>query len=1023
MDFINGGKTATAKKKDTKTASKKSKKRGSETSTSSKKKSKKNPPKSPAKEIVSAPKKTYAVNVNPETSLDVPNDHADNPYKYHRQIGTVAWDPNSKEGKMVGYRLRVFDFELNKWKTGRIIRYDPITHEHKCVFFTKLVNDEYPEEWLYLPKENIQLGGEFVWALVKGFAWWPAQQLHCLYGSNKSMPKSKEKKKDLTMQPTREGYQLVEFFASDEVASVKVSPETLRDFNGGEIDSVIAKNKKKRNLKAIDDCKQEENATIETRNDAARFYAEKAFQCVNAVKADGLLGRKIEVFRDDINYPTGEYLLGTVRAYSQSTKKHLVAYHPPPYNSSQYEPRWENLSTQRYKIVEDGMQVAKKRASKKSEVEPDDFDLFPFLFGYEEDYDSSRKEENKSPLGTKCRGCVGECDLQKDAGNILQCSKCRGYHHAGCLDPPLTPRAVEAIRKSDEPWTCSRCVPCMGCRELDIAFGTKAVTSPPGSLYLHRNTTLHLCNACEPMYEKEMFCPCCAHIWDDTRYQYVRKQMKKNGDEKNMAISDDIENAENDNKTIERGAIDTEMEIDIKESDEGEEIGNDNSFRWKSPQEIPNHYYYPENNVWGYNEATMLGCEKCGLWVHSGCAEMTKLEYEKTTNGNHPIYSREYLCRKCCKEKCLKLLEMLRNQDTMYLFAEPVTDQIAHNYSDVIKNSMDLRTMSERALIGNYRNYAWLRESFELMVYNALLFNPNLSQYWKEAKRYYNVCKQKTFLKEGKGAPESKYEQMIQERFENAEKMIQAEKDRVKADKTAEKKDLVAGDQVLKVELGDLVQPKDPPSCVPTNIVQMSAEDAFYSSWMECCFSCGSSGASDTMLFCVDCGEAYHSFCASAPIHCMNEAAIAGWRCANCKICEISGEVTTDELKMLYCEMCDRAFQIDLISPALDKVPEGLWICGQCVDCKECKNTMGGDRVSRAFWSRSPDLCFSCGGCDGLEIKSIENSKCTVCKKWSRDTKNLSQCGSCHSFIHPECDVNHMDSQKTDGTNVSSQAN
>jgi hypothetical protein len=404
----------------------------------------------------------------------------------------------------------------------------------------------------------------------------------------------------------------------------------------------------------------------------------------------------------------------------------------------------------------------------------------------------------------------------------------------------------------------------------------------------------------------------------------------------------------------------------------------------------------------------MLSCEKCNLWVHAGCAELTKEEYDETTRGEHPIYSREFLCRKCCKEKCLMLMDLLREEDNMYLFAEPVTDQIAHNYSDVIKNPMDLRSMSERVTIGNYRNYSWMREAFELMVYNALLFNPPHSKYWNESKRYYIACKKKVFSTEGKGATHSKYKNLIRERLEYAERIIQAEKDRVKADETAEKKDLVAGDQIMALEIGPLVAPPDPPSCVPTTVIRMTPFDAFYCMWLECCFSCGSSGALDTMLFCVDCGEAYHSFCASAPIHSMNSAAIEGWRCPNCKVCEISGEVTSDELKLLYCDMCDRAFSIDAIDPILHNVPSGLWICGQCVDCKQCLNTSDGGRVSRKYWSTSPSLCLPCGGCDGLNLPSLKDAKCAVCKKLSRSLKELVQCSKCKSFVHSRCDTGIM---------------
>ena len=938
-------------------------------------------------------------------------------------------------------------------------------------------NDE--EQWLFLHQQNYQLGGRFVWALVKGFAWWPAQVLHCHYAnshpilskssstgkrnshgnSNSNAPSTASaatgKQKDLTTQPVRDGYLLVEFFDSDEVASIKDSPEYIRDFHQGEIDAVIKKNKKKRNASAIQTCAFEEIATRDVRNDAARFYAERAFDCANSNlghvdnSANGLLGKRVEIFRNDVNYPVGEHLIGHIRGYSRNSRKYLVAYDPPPYNSKLYPASWENLTTQRYKLLEDhdkdcngdgsgGNSSGSGKGKRGKQYVPNDFDLFPFLFGHE--------ESDGSSIGNRCRGCVAECTGMPDPNNdsrdedhdhvqnhpvILQCSTCKGMHHPGCLDPPISIKAAETILKSDEPWTCNKCIRCMGCRELEIAFGIRPVATPPASLFLPRNTTLHLCNACAPMYDKEMFCPICAHVWDDARYQHVQKQLKGQGQgqrhgkgqKKNDAhallgkkraaasdlpegdyvtkpvpVSSDGGGAFSASVSIGTGTGDVDME-----GQDGDDIGNA-SFRWKLSTDIQDSWYYPENNVWGYNEETMLSCEKCNLWVHARCAEISESEYEKTSQGDHPVYSREYLCRKCCKEKCLWLMKLLREEDTMYLFAEPVTDQMAHNYSDIIKNPMDLRTMSERALIGHYRNYAWLRESFELMVYNALLFNPPFSQYWNEAKRFYAVCRKTIFAKEGKGAPASKYKDMIKERFELAEKMVQAEKDRVKTDKTAEKKDLVAGDQVLSVVLGPLVNAPDPPSCVATAVVRMTPMDAFYSTWLECCFSCGSSGALDTMLYCVDCGEAYHSFCASAPIHSMNDAAVEGWRCPNCKLCEISGEVTTDELQLVYCEMCDRAFTIDLISPPLEKAPSGLLICGQCVDCTKCKNVCDRGEVSRKYWSRDPDLCLPCGGCDGLDIVCLKNAKCTTCKKMSRDTDGLPQCTTCDAYIHKECD-------------------
>ena len=889
---------------------------------------------------------------DPEISLDIPPDYdgeSSKSHKHNRCLGTVHWNPNSSDGAKVGYRIRVYDFGSSKqgcWKHGRIVRYDPISHKHKVVFFGDTDNDENDEEkWLMLKNENIQLGGSFVWALVKGFAWWPAQILHCHFGRQK--PGSNVR--DLTTQPVRDGYVLVEFFDSDEVAAIRNTPDFLRHFKKGSVDAVIAKNKKKKNQMAIDSGIQEELATQDVRNDAAKFYAECAFKCANR-KANYFLGMKIEVFRQDINYPVGAKLVGTVRQYSLTSKKWFIAYDPFPVNKEQYSPSWINLlnKSNTYKIIDD------IRGSKRKLYEPNDDDIFPFLFGYE-DEDGS--------FTSKCRGCIAECNAEKEV--VLQCAECSGCYHPGCIDPPISSRSAESMVKSGEKWVCNKCVRCTGCRELEITYGTKTIAQP-SSLYLEDGVDLALCVACIPMYEKEMFCPTCAHIWDDVRFQRIQKRVKK------MKKIEDV-------KT---------KKIISNSDDEQKDVG----FQWNSPNNIDDSWFYPEEiNVWGYNEGAMLYCEQCKLWVHAACAEMSEKEYEQTNEGLHPIYSKEFLCRTCCKRKCLSLVNMLVQEDKLLLFAEPVTDKVAHNYNDIIKNPMDLQTMTQRAQEGACRNYAWLRESFELMVYNALTFNIGYSTYWNEAKRFYGLCTKKVFAIHGKGAPPSKYVEMIINRFAMADKAVQAEKDRIKADVTAEKKDLVAGSQVLKVDLQSLEKPADPSSCVPCCEVRLSRTEALFCSWMDTCFTCGSSGSADTFLFCVDCGEAYHSYCCMAPIHSMNESAVSGWRCPNCKLCEITGESTEDETKLIYCEMCDRAFSIDKIEPPLASVPEGLWICGQCVDCTVCKNHRCNGDVSRTSWSNDPSICRGCAAEKKILKKKRSAERRLLSSASKKSSKNCSK--------------------------------
>ena len=103
--------------------------------------------------------------------------------------------------------------------------------------------------------------------------------------------------------------------------------------------------------------------------------------------------------------------------------------------------------------------------------------------------------------------------------------------------------------------------------------------------------------------------------------------------------------------------------------------------------------------------------------------------------------------------------------------------------------------------------------------------------------------------------------------------------------------------------------------------------------------------------------------------------------------------------------MCDRAYSIDLIEPPLKEVPKGLWICGQCVDCKECKNNGDEGKVSKKYWSRDPEKCFRCGGCEGLVEDFTEGRLCNVCNRISRPSEPaLVQCHSCKENVHIDCD-------------------
>ena len=116
--------------------------------------------------------------------------------------------------------------------------------------------------------------------------------------------------------------------------------------------------------------------------------------------------------------------------------------------------------------------------------------------------------------------------------------------------------------------------------------------------------------------------------------------------------------------------------------------------------------------------------------------------------------------------------------------------------------------------------------------------------------------------------------------------------------------------------------------------------------------------------------------------------------------------------------MCDRAFTLDLLDPPLNSVPNGLFICGQCVDCQSCQNKGDKGKVSRKYWSSNPRLCYRCHGCKGMAERHVKGRDCSVCGRLSRKSDiDVIKCQgfTCKRYVHASCDpeaasiLNHKD--------------
>ncbi len=602
--------------------------------------------------------------LDPEYSLDG-KDHPTAPT-------TVHWDPQSADGRKIGWKIRVA-LDSTTWAEGRIVRYDPYTHKHK-IRLQHNGEEHYVWIWIRNKQHNVNLATRIVWAHMKGYAWWPVIVME----TN-------------TYDPLTTHVQ-VEYFGSTRRAKIRDVDQYIRPFHPNECDPIEAGIDIIRN--AYELACVEFKTIQKTQNEAALFYAEKSLHLCDQKAPMRIVGRRVQVFRDDVNYPYGDTVVGTVRKYSGIQKKFLVSFEVSEKTNSKYDAMWMTLSTRNAKLQ--GKRTAHAEVTPKA--------LVPFLVGYQAD----ESDEYYKLLNGHCRACV-ETWKSTDSLRVV-CDQCHSSFHLGCFDPPLQQEQYQKLVKDGAPLLCPQCTVCRGCYQKDSTFGSHQLSPIPNNLNFPAYETLNICLPCREAYEEDRYCPNCAHTFDDDRYNEVRQQhnwySSQDGCKQRTGLVEDTE------FPLATGRFSDDCTI---------------------PQGLEVHpsRYYPENTEFGMAEAEMLGCDSCGGWVHAGCANLTREEYEQILNGNHKpsATGQEFLCRVCCRKRCLKIIKELKLQDRTMLFSQPISRVQAPIYHDLIEGPVNFKVFTDRAQNNDYFSYAWTRELFELMVFNALSSCGNVSPF------------------------------------------------------------------------------------------------------------------------------------------------------------------------------------------------------------------------------------------------------------------------------------------------------
>ena len=437
-------------------------------------------------------------------------------------------------------------------------------------------------------------------------------------------------------------------------------------------------------------------------------------------------------------------------------------------------------------------------------------------------------------------------------------------------------------------------------------------------------------------------------------------------------------------------------------------------------------------------DESCIRCKECNGWVHKECdggkkssrghreeevcrsREGSMFEGENEEESVSVVMEKnvdEYMCPSCRRNGMVNVLKKLESLDPRGVFERPITEDIAPNYFDIVsrENVMCFEWIRNRLKEKQYVRSQQLRDDFEMMCYNAFVYNGVGDEVWECANKVFDEG-EKVMDDELKGSVLGKYGEKVEAvRSTKVKSSIRPEASKDAKQASMEASKMVRYIEKIKVD-GSRLDPLVP-LAAPYSVMEISTVTERllprYGSIipLETCVSCGSCGDRESMLFCADCGEAYHIYCMSLS-GTVNEEMRNGWRCMNCKVCEVCGLPLTSLLgdgdAVCSCNQCDRSFHKSCLKYS-DENNLSLLVCGWCFHCKKC-----GLDGTPTTWSYHKDYCRSC------YLKEERFRLCAVCgRPWSVADSDMGFCESCEQWIHRRCLSNDLlEWQKCDLTRI-----
>jgi Bromodomain/PWWP domain len=242
--------------------------------------------------------------------------------------------------RCIGRRVRIFSEADNQWTLARVLEYDPTrgkAGEHRLDIIDY---EKQKPTWLNVTSRNALVGGDIVWAKMKGFSAWPAQ----IY---EQTPRCKSS--GVLIGPEHNAY--VVFFGKDDSAWVPAA--TCKEFiYTADPPDTGDKRSPSGALQAAKAAAKAELAQIAKLNRGYDVRAAYWRHMATCMPSQAWVGRSITLLLQDQRRCSAE-----VRRYSAATKQHLIVYPP----SEGLRAEWVTLNEPRYAvalIAPDGAEVS-----------------------------------------------------------------------------------------------------------------------------------------------------------------------------------------------------------------------------------------------------------------------------------------------------------------------------------------------------------------------------------------------------------------------------------------------------------------------------------------------------------------------------------------------------------------------------------------------------------------------------------------------------------------------------------------